>query len=70
MQQENYKRKSPKNTFKKRGGVCYELNLLFSYFLIDCGFNARKIIRIANQLKENDCEPRNGHVMTMLIHEN
>lgn len=54
---------------QKRGGLCYELNSLLYYFLIDCGFQVYKVAGTVYDLYDNKWKPDDGHVIIILSHE-
>ncbi|MGU3443612.1 arylamine N-acetyltransferase family protein [Bacillus cereus] len=54
----------------KRGGLCYELNSLLYYFLIDCGFDVYRVAGTVYDLSGNKWKPDDGHVIIILKHEN
>ncbi|MES9784782.1 arylamine N-acetyltransferase, partial [Bacillus thuringiensis] len=54
---------------QKRGGLCYELNSLLYYFLIDCRFQVYKVAGTVYDLYDNKWKPDDGHVIIILSHE-
>lgn len=55
---------------RQRGGLCYELNSLLYYFLIDCGFDVYKVAGTIYDLKDKKWKPDDGHVIIIMTHEN
>ncbi|RFB42573.1 arylamine N-acetyltransferase [Bacillus sp. dmp10] len=55
---------------KQRGGLCYELNSLLYYFLMDCGFQVYKVAGTIYDLKDNKWKPDDGHVIIIMIYKN
>ena len=55
---------------QKRGGLCYELNSLLYYFLMDCGFQVYKVAGTVYDLYDNKWKPDDGHVIIILHHNN
>lgn len=53
---------------QKRGGLCYELNSLLYYFLMDCGFQVYKVAGTVYDLYDNKWKPDDGHVIIILHH--
>ncbi|KYR00435.1 arylamine N-acetyltransferase family protein [Tieghemostelium lacteum] len=52
------------------GGLCYQMNTMFYYFLLDCGFNVRMVR--ASVLNAETLTKRlpHGHVANVIIHQN
>ncbi len=55
---------------QKRDGLCYELNSLLYYFLMDCGFQVYKVAGTVYDLYDNKWKPDDGHVIIILHHNN
>ncbi|MGG0814716.1 arylamine N-acetyltransferase [Paenibacillus alvei] len=51
-----------------RGGLCYELNSLLYYFLVDCGFDVYRVVGTVYDLGTNNWKPDDGHVIIILNH--
>ncbi|WII35285.1 arylamine N-acetyltransferase family protein [Paenibacillus thiaminolyticus] len=51
-----------------RGGLCYELNSLLYYFLIDCGFDVYRVVGTVYHLGNDNWKPDDGHVIIILNH--
>ncbi|AJQ62797.1 arylamine N-acetyltransferase family protein [Bacillus thuringiensis] len=51
-----------------RGGLCYELNSLLYYFLIDCGFDVYRVAGTVYDLGSDTWKPDDGHVIIILNH--
>lgn len=51
-----------------RGGLCYELNSLLYYFLVDCGFDVCRVVGTVYDLGTNNWKPDDGHVIIILNH--
>lgn len=49
-----------------RGGLCFELNPMFYYFLKDCGFDVNMAGGTVFNKETNDWTAENGHVTTLL----
>ncbi|HHL4886876.1 TPA: arylamine N-acetyltransferase [Bacillus thuringiensis] len=49
-----------------RGGLCYELNSLLYYFLIDCGFDVYRVAGTVYDLGGDKWKPDDGHVIIIL----
>lgn len=52
------------------GGLCYELNSLLYYFLIDCGFDVYRVSGTVYDLGGGKWKPDNGHVIIILNYNN
>lgn len=51
-----------------RGGLCYELNSLLYYFLIDCGFDVFRVVGTVYDLGDDNWKPDDGHIIIILNH--
>ncbi len=52
------------------GGLCYELNSLLYYFLIDCGFDVYRVSGTVYDLGGGKWKPDDGHVIIILNYNN
>ncbi|AKF95795.1 arylamine N-acetyltransferase family protein [Brevibacillus laterosporus] len=52
------------------GGLCYELNSLLYYFLIDCGFDVYRVSGTVYDLGSGKWKPDDGHVIIILNYNN
>ncbi|QWG28313.1 arylamine N-acetyltransferase [Bacillus mycoides] len=53
-----------------RGGLCYELNTLFYYFLKDCGFNAQLALGTVYKNDINAWALEDGHITIIINFDN
>ncbi|WP_002147636.1 arylamine N-acetyltransferase family protein [Bacillus cereus] len=53
-----------------RGGLCYELNTLFYYFLKDCGFNAHLALGTVYKNDINAWALEDGHITIIINFDN
>ncbi|MEB9739282.1 arylamine N-acetyltransferase [Bacillus thuringiensis] len=53
-----------------RGGLCYELNSLLYYFLLDCGFDVYRVSGTVYDLGGDKWKPDDGHVIIILKYNN
>ncbi|MFK4291564.1 N-hydroxyarylamine O-acetyltransferase [Bacillus sp. RC240] len=54
----------------QRGGLCYELNTVLYYFLLDCGFDVYRISGTVYDLGGDKWKPDDGHVIIILNYNN
>ncbi|HFJ9437685.1 TPA: arylamine N-acetyltransferase [Bacillus albus] len=53
-----------------RGGLCYELNTLFYYFLQDCGYDVQLALGTVYKNDINAWALEDGHITIILNHDN
>lgn len=53
-----------------RGGLCYELNTLFYYFLRDCGYDVQLALGTVYKNDINAWALENGHITIILTYDN
>ncbi|GLV64220.1 N-hydroxyarylamine O-acetyltransferase [Bacillus mycoides] len=55
---------------RSRGGLCYELNTLFYYFLKDCGFDVQLALGTVYKNEINAWALEDGHITIILNYDN
>ncbi len=55
---------------RSRGGLCYELNTLFYYFLKDCGYDVQLALGTVYKNDINAWALENGHITIILNYDN
>ncbi|WP_088344331.1 arylamine N-acetyltransferase family protein [Bacillus cereus] len=53
-----------------RGGLCYELNTLFYYFLRDCGYDVQRALGTVYKNDINTWALEDGHITIILTYDN